>query len=127
MENYILQIVSEKEEEYYSLEYVYKTIHSLSDSLNKNYFNLLKLIEKMKLEQKIEVIEINKSTFIKIMKEYKIMKNLSLLSLGRNIVRMQSCTNPDKYYELDLQGKTCSCLSFTYRQKMCKHLKAVLC
>lgn len=125
MENYILQVVSEKED-YYSLEYIYKTIHTLSDNLNKNYFNLLEVIEKMKLEQKIEVIEINQCTFIKVMKEYKIIKDFSQLSIGKNIVRMHSYTNRDKYYELNLQEKTCSCLSFTYRQKMCKHLKAVL-
>ena len=45
--------------------------------------------------------------------------------LRNGLFRVQSFSNPQIFYVVDLLEKTCTCPHFTYRGIICKHLRAV--
>ena len=44
-------------------------------------------------------------------------------TISQNIIHEQSHTDPNKSYTINISNKSCTCPDFTYRKKICKHLK----
>jgi superfamily II DNA or RNA helicase len=47
-----------------------------------------------------------------------------LRAKGSKIYRVNSSTNKDKFYEVDLEKKSCTCADFIFRHVKCKHIIA---
>lgn len=44
-------------------------------------------------------------------------------TISNNIIHEKSHTDPNKSYTINISDKSCTCPDFTYRKKICKHLK----
>ena len=44
-------------------------------------------------------------------------------TISQNIIHEQSHTDPNKSYTINISNKSCTCPDFTYRNRVCKHLK----
>ncbi|HEX2408707.1 MAG TPA: SWIM zinc finger family protein, partial [Nitrososphaeraceae archaeon] len=103
---------------------------------NKNNMKSLKSTEKRRLEKAYRIIE---SSLIEPMiielKDYRDTtsdseennnnhKNLPEISNRKQFRVRSSLKEKNKYYDVDIENKTCSCPDFNFRQTKCKHIVA---